>query len=267
MPLPPMLNIAVRAARRAGDFIVRHLDRLPTLTVDLKGPRDYVSEVDRGAEELVIDTLSQAYPDHAFLGEESGKQGDSDYQWIIDPLDGTTNFLHGYPQFAVSIALRAHGRLQHGLVYDPISGELFTATRGQGAQLNDRRIRVSQVNALNDAVLATGFPARNEIDAEAYLETLRAFFPGTAGIRRAGAAALDLAYVAAGRCDGFWEFGLGIWDIAAGALLVQEAGGLVGDPLGGSGHLESGNIVAGNSRIFREMVKALRGCQAWQTVK
>jgi myo-inositol-1(or 4)-monophosphatase len=266
MPLPPMLNIAVRAARRAGDFIVRHLDRLPTLTVDLKGPRNYVSEVDRGAEELIIDTLSQAYPEHSFLAEESGLRGEGDYQWIIDPLDGTTNFLHGYPQFAVSIALRAHGRLEHGLVYDPVSGELFTATRGGGAQLNERRIRVSQITGLEDALLATGFPARGEIAAEPYLETLRAFFPGTAGIRRAGAAALDLAYVAAGRCDGFWEFGLGIWDIAAGALLVQEAGGLVGDPLGGSTHLESGNIVAGNSKIFRAMVKALRNCRSWQEV-
>lgn len=259
-----MVNMAVRAARKAGDYIVRQLDRGPSLTVDRKGIQDFVTEVDRRAETVIIDTLSQAYPDHSFLGEESGSHGDGDYQWIIDPLDGTTNFLHTYPQFAVSIALRHKGRLEHGVVYDPLAGELFTASRGQGAQLNGSRIRVSRVAKLDQALLATGFPQRGEMDPDAYLETFRAFFPMTSGIRRAGAAALDLAYVAAGRVDGFWEFGLKIWDIAAGALLVQEAGGLVGDPLGGHGHLDSGNVVAANGKLFKEIVLALRNCQGWQ---
>jgi myo-inositol-1(or 4)-monophosphatase len=264
MSQAPMVNIAVRAARKAGDYIVRQLDRGPSLAVDRKGTQDFVTEVDRRAEAIVIDTLAQAYPDHGFLGEESGSHGQSDYQWIIDPLDGTTNFLHTYPQFAVSIAMRYKGRLEHGVVYDPFAGELFTTSRGQGAQLNGSRIRVSRVNKLENALLATGFPQRGEMDPDAYLETFRAFFPMTSGIRRAGAAALDLAYVAAGRVDGFWEFGLKLWDIAAGALLVQEAGGLVGDPLGGHQHLESGNVVAANSKVFKDMVMSLRNCRGWQ---
>ena len=207
-----MLNIAARAARTAGDIIVRHMDRVQGLEVTAKGYNDFVTEVDRQAEDAIIRTIHKAYPHHGILAEESGRQGDDAYQWIIDPLDGTTNYLHGFPQFAVSIALMHKGVLEQGVVYDPLRQELFTATRGSGALLNDRRIRVSRQTKLEGALLGTGFPFKDQKRLEVYLATFKSLFPTTSGIRRAGSAALDLAYVACGRFDGFWEFGLREWE-------------------------------------------------------
>jgi myo-inositol-1(or 4)-monophosphatase len=254
----PMLNIAVRAARSAGNIIVRNLDRVDTLTVHTKDRNDFVSEVDRQAEQEIIGILRKAYPGHGVLAEESGSQDGNDYLWIIDPLDGTTNYLHGFPQFAVSIALQYKGRIEQGVVYDPLRQELFTASRGAGATLNDRRIRVTSRRSLDGALLGTGFPFKAQQHLDAYLDMFRALFPKTAGIRRPGSAALDLAYVAAGRLDGFWEIGLNIWDMAAGVLLIQEAGGLSSDFLGGHEYLKNGNLVAGNPKVFAEILKAIR---------
>ena len=254
----PTLNIAVRAARRAGNFIARSVEEIDRLDITTKSPNDFVSDVDRKAEQLIIETLREAFPDHSILAEESGEQGDGDFQWIIDPLDGTTNFLHGFPQFAVSIALRHKGRLEQAVVYDPTRQELFTASRGAGAQLNDRRLRVSNRKGLEGALLGTGFPFKQQQYLDAYLATFKALFPMTAGIRRPGSAALDLAYVAAGRLDGFWEIGLNPWDMAAGALIVQEAGGLVSDFGGGNAYLDTGNLVAGNPKVFKAMLQAIR---------
>ena len=254
----PMLNIAVRAARNAGRIITRHIDRVDSLSIDVKQRNDFVTDVDRMAETEIIQTLHRAYPDHAFWGEESGRQGDSDYVWIIDPLDGTTNFIHGLPQFAVSIALQHKNRLEHAVVYAPMADELFTATRGEGAALNNKRLRVSKQRSLETALLGTGFPYRNDQDFDKYLKTFRAFVTGSAGVRRPGAAALDLAWVAAGRLDGFWEMGLHPWDVAAGALLVREAGGLIGNLRGEEGWLESGNVVAGNPKVFHGMLQTLK---------
>jgi myo-inositol-1(or 4)-monophosphatase len=254
----PMLNIAVRAARSAGNIIVRQYDRLDQLEVHTKEHNDFVSEVDHQAEQEIIYILRKAYPNHGILAEESGLREGDEYQWIIDPLDGTTNFLHGFPQFAVSIALRHKGRMEQAVVYDPLRQELFTASRGAGAQLNDRRIRVTTRRQLDGALLGTGFPFKSQQHLDAYLDMFRALFPQTAGIRRAGSAALDLAYVAAGRLDGFWEIGLNIWDMAAGVLLIQEAGGLSGDLAGGHDHLKHGNIVAANPKLFPVILKAIR---------
>ncbi|MBI5040078.1 MAG: inositol-1-monophosphatase [Gammaproteobacteria bacterium] len=254
----PMLNIATRAARAAGDLIIRHVDRLDTLSVTSKDLNDFVSEVDQQAEDVIIRTLRKAYPHHSILAEESGAHEGNDFQWVIDPLDGTTNFLHGFPQFAVSIALLHKGRLEQGVVYDPMRQELFTATRGAGAMLNNRRLRVSSRTGLTGALLGTGFPYNNHTHLDAYLAMLKDLIVETAGIRRPGSAALDLAYVAAGRLDGFWEIGLKPWDLAAGALLVQEAGGIVGDLTGGPSFIKNGNIVAGNAKIFAAIIKTIR---------
>ncbi len=255
--MAPMLNIAIRAARKAGDLISRHMMDLHRLEVMTKGANDFVTRVDEMAEEAIIETIHAAYPDHSILAEESGAQGDSPYQWIIDPLDGTTNYLHGHPQFAVSIAVKHQSQLEHAVVYDPMRQELFTASRGSGTQLNNRRVRVSKLNRLDGALLGTGFPIRRPDQLDKYLETFKAVFPRASGIRRAGAASLDLAWVAAGRLDGFWEMHLQPWDIAAGALLIQEAGGLVGDMQGGSQHLEKGSVVAANPKLFKELLKAV----------
>ena len=253
----PMLNIAIRAARTAGDAIVRELDRVGDLSVDIKGKNDFVTEVDKNAEYIIIETVKSAYPDHAFFAEESGKSGNSDYLWIIDPLDGTTNFLHGIPHFAVSIALQHKGRLDQAVVYDPIKQELFTASNGKGAQLNNKKIRVSPQKSLDAALLATGFPFGDNPDVEAFIDSFRALYPKISGIRRAGVASLDLAYVACGRLDGFWEFGLKPWDIAAGALLIQEAGGINSEISGGLDFLKSGNIVSANPKLLKEIFKIL----------
>jgi myo-inositol-1(or 4)-monophosphatase len=254
----PLVNIGVRAARSAGNLITRSLPKLDSLDVSTKGRHDYVSEVDRLAEQEIIAVIRKAYPQHGILAEESGSQrGSDEYVWVIDPLDGTTNFLHGFPQFGVSIAVQYRGRLEHAVVYDPLRQELFTASRGSGSQLDGRRIRVTKPNGLEGTLLGTGFPYREQQDLDAYLAMFKALFPSAAGIRRAGAACLDLAYVAAGRLDGFWELGLSEWDIAAGALLVQEAGGLVGDLSGGSDYLKTGNVVAASPKVFKAMLQAI----------
>lgn len=258
----PMLNIAVRAARQAGEIISRAVDRIDTLDIQVKSPNDYVSEIDRQAEQAIIHTLKKTYPTHSFLAEESGQDdGDNhEYQWIIDPLDGTTNFLYGFPQFAVSIALKHKGRIDQAVVYDPLRQELFTASRGEGAQLNGKRIRVTKRQGLEGALLGTGIPFRESHMAfmDSYFDMLKALIPGSAGIRRAGSAALDLAYVAAGRLDGFWEFDLNPWDMAAGVLLIEEAGGLVSGLRGEPNHLETGHIVAANPRIFKAILQKIQ---------
>ncbi|HUG76856.1 MAG TPA: inositol monophosphatase family protein [Burkholderiales bacterium] len=253
----PMLNIAVRAARRAGSIINRASLGGADLQVRAKQVNDFVTQVDRAAEQAVIETIRKAYPDHAFLAEESGASGEAEYQWIVDPLDGTTNFIHGFPQYAVSVALRHRGALAHGVVYDPARNELFTASKGGGAFLNDRRIRVSKCTKLQDALVGTGFPFKELERVDLYLKQLRILMASTSGIRRAGAAALDLAYVACGRLDAFWEMGLSAWDMAAGALLIQEAGGLVGGMRGEQDYMESGDICAATPKLFPALLEAL----------
>ncbi len=256
----PMLTIAVKAARRAGSIINQASQNLDLLNVSKKSHSDYVSEVDGAAEDAIIKVLLAAYPDHAILAEESGHRGDeknSEYQWIIDPLDGTTNFLHGFPKYSVSIAVKHKGVLSHAVVYDPTNNELFTATRGGGAFLNDRRIRVSKRTRLEDCLIGTGIPFRDLTHLDAYIAMFKDIIPRTAGIRRPGSAALDLAYVANGRYDGFWEIGLAPWDMAAGCLLITEAGGLVGDLEGNETQLESGQIIAGNPKIFGQLLQVI----------
>ncbi|HEY7741492.1 MAG TPA: inositol monophosphatase family protein [Burkholderiales bacterium] len=253
----PMLNIAVKAARRAGNIITRASRNLDAIAFREKAVNDFVSEVDREAEEAVIRTLRDAYPAHSILAEESGASGESEYQWIIDPLDGTTNFIHGFPQYCVAIALKHRELVTQAVIYDPSRNDLFTATRGRGAFLNDQRMRVSKRTHLRASLIGTGFPFRQLEHMEVYLAILRDMMRGAAGVRRAGSAALDLAYVAAGRLDGFWEFGLSPWDMAAGALLVSEAGGLVGDLAGENRYLQTGNIVAGNPKVFVELLRAM----------
>ena len=256
----PMLNIAVKAARRAGQIINRASLDVGNLKVDVKRQSDYVTEVDRAAEAAIIDMLRDTYPDHGILAEESGLAGtsaSSEYQWIIDPLDGTTNFIHGLPQYAVSIGLAHRGVMTQAVVYDPNRNELFTATRGGGAYLNDKRIRVAKRTRLEDALLGTGFPFRVFTHIDAYMAIFRDVAQRTAGMRRPGAASLDLAWVACGRIDGFWELGLSPWDMAAGTLLITEAGGLVGDLSGEPGYMKIGNIVGGNPKIFAQLVQLI----------
>ncbi|EDN68729.1 Inositol monophosphatase [Beggiatoa sp. PS] len=255
----PMLNTAVRAARRAGIIIVKAIEKREYLQVDIKGKNDFVSDIDRKAEAAIIDILRKAYPNHAILAEESGAISGTDYQWIIDPLDGTTNFLHGHPQFSVSIGLKYQNQLEQAVIYDPLRDELYTASRGMGAFLNERsRLRVSHQNGLTGALLGTGFPFRQPEHIDTYLETFKALFDQVADVRRAGSVALDLAYVAAGRLDGFWELGLYQWDIAAGALLVQEAGGFITDFSGGNDYLDTGNIVVGNPKVHKGIVQTIQ---------
>ncbi len=254
------LNIAIEAARAAGKVIFRNMSRIHSLSIQTKEKNDFVSEVDLQAEHEIINVIHRVYPQHSILAEESGSRNsgsNDEYQWIIDPLDGTINFLHGFPHYSVSIALKHKERLEVAVIYDPFKDELFCAGRGNGASLNDRKIRVSKLPSFDGALLATGFPFRENQNIDTYLTSLKDIMLQTSGIRRAGSAALDLAYVAAGRVDGFWEFGLNTWDIAAGSLIVQEAGGLVGDPKGGHTHLETGNIVAANAKIFRQILQNL----------
>ncbi len=253
----PMLNIAVKAARRAGNLIHRAADNIDHLTVTKKSHADYVSEVDRAAERMIVETLLEAYPTHAILAEEGGAQGESEYVWIIDPLDGTTNFLHGVPQYAVSIALQHNGVLTQAVVYDPTKNDLFTATRGRGAFLNDKRIRVSKRKQLIDSLIGTGFPYTRFEHMDAYLAIFKDIMQNSAGLRRPGAASLDLAWTAAGRYDGFYETGLKPWDIAAGCLLITEAGGIVSDLAGSAKHLESGHVCAGNPNIHEQLLKVI----------
>lgn len=256
----PMLNIAVRAARVAGKVIVRAFEQLDKVEIESKGTNDFVTNVDISAEEAIVETIRKSYPDHTIIGEECGllKGNNDDYQWIIDPLDGTTNFIKGIPHFAVSIALKVKGKLDQAVIYDPIRGELFTASRGKGAQLNNFRIRVKQHKDLAGTIIATGFPFKHKQHTNAYLDMFKTLFTKTADMRRAGSAALDLAYVAAGRVDGFFEIGLKPWDTAAGELLIIEAGGLVTDFTGGHNHQTSGNIVASSPRLLKEILKDIR---------
>ena len=258
-----MLNIALRAARSAGELIVRSMDRLDRMSISEKDAKDYVTDIDRAAEQTIINSILKAHPNHGFHAEESGiivgtGEG-ADYQWIIDPLDGTTNYIHGIPHFAVSIACRYRGRIEHAVVYDPMRDEDFTASRGRGAMLNGRRLRVSKQQNLNHAVLATGFPFRNEQMAhiDNYLEMFKSLAGQSAGIRRAGAASLDLAYVAAGRFDGYFELGLKPWDIAAGELIVKEAGGTVVDARGGSDSMENGQVLACSMKMLKPLMQAV----------
>jgi myo-inositol-1(or 4)-monophosphatase len=256
----PMTNMALRAGRKAGQIIVRAMDRIEILTVEEKRKHDFVSEVDRNAEEAIIDVLHRAYPDHGIIGEESGTVfAEAEYTWIIDPLDGTANFLQGIPHFAVSIALRHGNQIEQAVIVDPVRNEEFVASRGMGAQLNGKRIRVSARNRLEDAVLGTGLtPEEATRNLDIHMAMLQDLTAASRALRRQGAAALDLAYVAAGRYEGFWQVGLKPWDIAAGALLVREAGGFVSDLVGGETFLETGNVVAGNPKVFKALLQALR---------
>ncbi|HEV2614308.1 MAG TPA: inositol monophosphatase family protein [Gammaproteobacteria bacterium] len=239
----PLLNIAVQAARRAGTVIIRALDRLEGVKVTPKGPKDFATEVDHKAETEIIQIIRKSYPDHSILGEEFGEQlgKDTDTLWIIDPLDGTTNFFHGFPHFCVSIAVMQKGRIEHGVIYDPLRQELFTASAGSGAKLNQYRLRVSNCLDLNSALVATSFPC-----------------PNVQSTRKSGSSALDLAYVAAGRLDGFWDEGLNAWDTAAGSLLITEAGGLISEPNGGTDYLKSGNLISTNPKLMDDFIKVCR---------
>lgn len=253
-----MLNTAVKAARRAATIINRASNDLEALTVRAKQENDFVSEVDHKAEQAIIEVLLTAYPNHAILAEESGETGNSEFQWVIDPLDGTTNYLHGLPQYAISIALLVKGQLDQAVVYDPTRNELFTASKGAGAFLNDRRIRVSKRTKLAESLIGTGFPYRDFTHLDAYTGMFRDLVQKTSGLRRPGSAALDLAWVAAGRTDGFFEIGLNPWDIAAGCLLIKEAGGLVSDFTGEDGYLKSGHVVAGTPKVFAQLLQTIQ---------
>lgn len=259
-----MLNTAVKAARRAGALINRASLDVDLLRVGKKSHNDFVTEVDHAAEAAIIEILSKAYPDHDFLAEETGTQGAqahrkqrSDYVWIIDPLDGTTNFIHGFPQYAVSIALSHKGQITQAVVYDPVHNDLFVASKGKGAMLNERRIRVAQRDRLDEALIGTGFPFRDFGSLDLYVAMFKDMTQKTAGLRRPGAAALDLAYVACGRLDGFFELGLMPWDIAAGSLLITEAGGLIGNFKGDGDYLFAENLIAGGPKIFGQLVTTL----------
>ncbi|CAH9019405.1 inositol monophosphatase family protein [Candidatus Nitrosacidococcus sp. I8] len=257
----PLLNIATQAARNAGNIIVRSLDRVNYLEITEKGRNDFVSDVDRFAEQEIIKTIHKAYPHHNILAEEGGEltghNNKEEVTWIIDPLDGTTNFLHGFPQFSVSIGITYQDQLQHGLVYDPLRQEIFTASKGSGAFLNDRRVRVSKQQGLEGALLGTGFPFKKQHYLDTYLATFKALFPYVSDIRRPGSAALDLAYVASGRLDGFWEMDLAPWDIAAGILLIREAGGFVTDFTGGHDCFTTGSVIAGTPSVQKEIYQII----------
>jgi len=258
--LHPMLNIAIKAARSAGAIINRASLDLDLLKVNTKSPNDFVTEVDHAAEATIIETLLGAYPGHGILAEESGRTHGakhSDYVWIIDPLDGTTNFIHGFPVYSVSIALAFKGQIQQAVVYDPTRNDLFYASKGRGAFLNDKRLRVSKRVRLAECLISTGFPFRKGDNFKRYLQMLEVVMPLCAGLRRPGSAALDLCYVAAGYCDGFFETGLSPWDIAAGSLLITEAGGLIGNFTGESDFLYQREVIAGNPRIYGQLVPLL----------
>lgn len=256
--MEPLLNIAVNAARQAGEIIIRHMEQVGHLKITAKNNHEYFSEVDIKAEQAIINTILKAYPEHGILAEESGvREGDGQSLWIIDPLDGTSNYLHGFPFFSVSIALQVKGRIEHGVIYDPLRHECFAASRGRGARLNDRRIRVSTQTQLNASLLGTGFSFRNQNSSQKYLPTFEALFGKCAGFRKTGSAALDLAYVASGRLDGCWDLGLRPWDIAAGSLLIREAGGLISDLQGGDEFMKHGDVVAGTPKVFKSLLQIL----------
>ncbi|MCC7328821.1 MAG: inositol monophosphatase [Gammaproteobacteria bacterium] len=253
-----LLNTAVKAARKGGDLALRYLNRVGDIEVRSKARNEFVTQVDHAAEAAIIDSIRERYPHHAILAEESGSHPGEEFSWIIDPLDGTTNFIHGFPVFSVSIAVKVRDQLEVGVVYDPCRQELYTATRGGGAQLDGRRIRVSAWPGLEGALIGTGFPYRSNVEwLPKYMPMLQAVMENTAGVRRPGSAALDLCYVAAGRLDGFWEFGLSSWDIAAGTLLIREAGGLATSLTPARDVLESGNIIAGSPRVHEALHRLL----------
>ena len=255
--MQPMLNIGVRAARRAGDIIIRSQNRLNEINSKKKGKLDYVTDTDREAESAIIETLLTAYPEHQIIAEETGTSGNSEFQWIIDPLDGTLNFLHGYPHFCVSIALSKNNRLQHAVVYDPVRDELFTASRGDGALLNGNKIRVSSKVKLEDALIATGISVRNPEGPGKAHDSIKNIINAGADIRRSGSAALDMAYVASGRVDGYWETGLHSWDLAAGALLIIESGGIVCDEHGGEDYLKKGSVFTGPPKLLKQLLSKI----------
>ncbi|WP_414694191.1 inositol monophosphatase family protein [Oxalicibacterium sp.] len=261
MSMHPMLNTAVKAARRGATVINRASFDLDRIMVNDKGHNDFVTEVDHAAEQAIVEVLLNAYPDHAILAEESGASAnlhdDAENVWIIDPLDGTTNFIHGFPQYCVSIALQQRGQITQAVVYDPTRNDLFTATKGAGAYLNEKRIRVGKRDKVADALIGTGFPFRDMQQLDEYVEMFKVVVKNSAGVRRPGSAALDLAYVAAGRLDGFFEKGLHPWDIAAGSLLVTEAGGIMGDFTGESDYLYKGDVIAGSPKVFAQMITLL----------
>ncbi|WP_309679157.1 inositol monophosphatase family protein [Polaromonas sp.] len=258
--LHPMLNVAIKAARAAGALINRAALDVEAVRVSLKQTNDFVTEVDQAAEAAIIETLLTAYPGHGILAEESGSEHgakDSELVWIIDPLDGTTNFIHGFPFYCVSIALAVRGKIEQAVVYDPTRNDIYSASKGRGAYINDRRLRVGKRTRLQECLVSTGFPYRPGDKLKPYLNMLGEVMSQCAGVRRAGAAALDLAYVAAGNCDGFFETGLQPWDVAAGSLLVTEAGGLIGNFTGESDFLHQGECVAGNPKIYGQLVTTL----------
>ena len=255
----PILNIAIHAARQASRVLLRYIDQLDRLKVSEKTPNDFVTQVDQEAEAIIIEHIRKAYPNHAILAEESGshKNDRAEYTWIIDPLDGTNNYIHGFSHFAISIAVMKKDQVELGVIYDPIRQEEFSATRGQGAYVNNHRMRVSKVTELKEALIGTGFPFRDKEKAASYFKTFRSVFTDCLDIRRTGSAALDLAYVAAGRLDGFWESDLKSWDIAAGALMIQEAGGKITDFTGGDQYFKTGNTLAGNFKIHELLLQKM----------
>jgi myo-inositol-1(or 4)-monophosphatase len=260
--MQPMLNTAISAAHQAGDLILRGLDHLEDLTLTEKSKHNYVTEIDQASEEIIIKALRKAYPEHGILAEESGLHagvGEGDeYQWIIDPLDGTTNFIHGYPHFCVSIALKYRGRIEHGVIYDPRKNDTYCASRGRGAQLNNRRMRISKRTQLDEAMVGAALPMSAAHYRDQYLAAMRHLLENTRSIRIAGAAALDLAYLASGQLDAYWSINLKPWDIAAGMLLVKEAGGMIMDYRGNENVLEDGNIIAGNIKLVKALLQNLK---------
>lgn len=258
IPMHPLVNIAVSAARQASRIILHAMDHMDKVKTTSKGDNDFVTSVDKKSEQVIIDTIKAAYPEHSILAEESGEIPGNEITWIIDPLDGTTNFLYELPHFAISIAIAEKGRIQHGVIYDPVRDELFTASRGRGASLNGRRLRVVDQKVLENCLLGTGFPFRSPELIDTYMEIFKDFMIQSRDIRRAGSAALDLAYVAAGRLDGFWEFGLSKWDVAAGSLMIQEAGGIIDDMNGRQKFLENGNIIAAPPKVFKAMAQTIQ---------
>jgi myo-inositol-1(or 4)-monophosphatase len=255
----PMLNTAIKAARRAG-AIINRASLAGGFEVTAKRANDFVTEIDKAAEMAIIDIVRQAYPDHGILAEESGENAGTkdEYTWVIDPLDGTTNFIHGFPQYCVSIGVRFRGQITHAVIYDPMKNELFTGSKGRGAFLDDRRVRVTKCAHLKESLIGTGFPFKELDRIDLYMRQIRTMMVSSAGVRRAGAAALDLAYVACGRLDGFWEMGLSKWDMAAGSLIVREAGGLVGGLTGEDDWYESGDIVAATPKVFAQLLEAIK---------
>lgn len=264
--MQPLVNVAVTAARKAGNIILRGAEKRESLAVSSKQHNDFVTEVDKAAEQVIIDEIRRSYPQHDILGEESGAlvSGDKagDVEWIIDPIDGTTNFIHGFPHFCVSIGIRDKGRLEHGVIFDPVKNELFTASRGRGATLDGKKLRMARRTGLEGSLIACGLPFRKTDDIDLYLNMLRNTATKCGGTRAVASAALDLAYVAAGRFDGFWEVGLKPWDIAAGALMVQEAGGIVGDIDGGTNFMDTCNVVAGSPKVFAALVREIQAAKA-----